>query len=243
MPPPAIRAVLFDKDGTLLDFARTWGPINRDAALFAARGNATLADELLALGGQDPVTGAMRPGSPLAAGTHVEVAELFAARLGPAAPRALADAIARIFTEGGARHAVLARGVEVTLAALANRGLALGVATNDTAAGLDASLGRHAGVLERLCFRAGCDSGFGAKPEPGMVLAFAAATGVPVGAVAVIGDSTHDMEMARRAGAGLAIGVLGGTSGATALAPRADHVIDELQHALPLLGVSRGGQV
>ena len=32
-----IRAVLFDKDGTLLDYHRTWGPINLAAAEIAAR--------------------------------------------------------------------------------------------------------------------------------------------------------------------------------------------------------------
>ncbi len=31
-----IRGVLFDKDGTLLDYWKTWVPINRTIAMFAA---------------------------------------------------------------------------------------------------------------------------------------------------------------------------------------------------------------
>lgn len=153
----AIRAVLFDKDGTLLDYVRTWQPINREIAFFAARGNQVLADALLEIGGQDPMTGAVRPGSPLAAGTHDEVAAVFARHLGPATPPDLAASIARIFTEGGARHAVLADDTRSTLARLARAGLVLGVASNDTRDGIVASLGRHAGVLEHFEFLAGCD--------------------------------------------------------------------------------------
>ena len=32
----AIRGILFDKDGTIIDYWRTWVPINREAALYAA---------------------------------------------------------------------------------------------------------------------------------------------------------------------------------------------------------------
>ena len=34
----AIRCILFDKDGTIIDSWRTWVPINRAAALYAASG-------------------------------------------------------------------------------------------------------------------------------------------------------------------------------------------------------------
>lgn len=223
-----IRAVLFDKDGTLLDYARTWTPINREVALLAARGDARLADLLLDIGGQDPISGAVRAGSPLAAGTHDEIAEAFAAHLGPATPPGLAAAIADVFSTGGAKHAVLVDDALPTLAQLTASGLVLGVASNDTHAGIEASLGRHPGVLEHFAFLAGCDSGYGAKPGPGMVLAFAAAMDIPAGSIAVVGDAVHDLEMALRAGAGMRIGVCGGTSPRAALSPLADHVLERL---------------
>ena len=33
---PQIAGILFDKDGTLLDFDASWGPVNREVALMAA---------------------------------------------------------------------------------------------------------------------------------------------------------------------------------------------------------------
>ena len=62
-----IRAVLFDKDGTLLDYHRTWGPINLAAAELAAAGDRNLADRLLSLGGMERASMVTRPGSLLAA--------------------------------------------------------------------------------------------------------------------------------------------------------------------------------
>jgi phosphoglycolate phosphatase len=237
--PRGIRAVLFDKDGTLLDYARTWVPINRDIATFAARGDVALATTLLEIGGQDPVTGAVRPGSPLAAGTHDEIADTFSRHLGTETPPGLAAAIARIFTEGGARHAVLVDDARPTLARLTAAGMILGVASNDTQDGIMASLGRHTGILDHFVFLAGCDSGHGAKPEPGMVHAFAAAAGIPPVAVAVVGDAVHDLEMGKRAGAGLKVGVCGGTSSAADLAPLADHVISRLSDLPAVLATAR----
>jgi len=230
-----IRAVLFDKDGTLLDYARTWTPINREVALLAARGDVRLAATLLALGGQDPLTGSIEPGSPLAAGTHHEVADVFAAHLGAATPPDLASAIQHAFETGGARHAALVDDAQATITHLSAAGLILGVASNDTAGGIAASLGRHPGLLDHFRFLAGCDSGHGAKPEPGMALAFAAATGINPREIAVVGDAVHDLEMGRRAGYGLRVGVTGGTSPSAALQPHADVVIDRLADIVALL--------
>lgn len=227
-----IRGILLDKDGTLIDYWRTWVPINREAALFAAGGDAALADELLALGGHDPVTDVVAAGTVLAAGSLDEIAATFAARLGGRTPASLAAGIDRVFRDGGARHAVLVDGAAEVIERLAAMGFRLGVATNDTAAGLDASLGRFPALLERLEFRAGCDSGHGAKPGPGMVVAFARATGLKSSEIAVVGDAVHDLEMGRRAGARLRIGVLGGTSRRADLEPHADVVLDSIA-ALP----------
>ena len=231
-----IRGVLFDKDGTLLDYWRTWGPINREVARYAAGGDPTLADDLLRLGGHDPATDHITPGSVLAAGSHDEVAALFAERLRARTPPNLAREIERIFREGGARHSVLIDGIEPVLDALQRAGLRLGVATNDSAGGLAASLGRHAGLIERFAFFVGCDSGHGAKPAPGMAIAFAQATGLEPREIAVVGDAVHDLEMGRRAGAGLKIGVLGGTSAHADLAPHADVVLARLSELPAVLG-------
>lgn len=205
-----VRAILFDKDGTIIDYWATWLPINREVALFAARGDAALADTLLRAGGQDPKLNTVAPGTPLAAGSVEEIAEVFAAELGQRTPPRLAHEIDRIFQEGGARFSALIAGAAECVVEMERRGFLLGLATNDSAGGMRASLAAH-GLLPRFRFLAGCDSGHGAKPGPGMALAFATAVGIEPREMAVVGDNAHDLEMGRRAGAGLLVGVLCGT--------------------------------
>ena len=53
----AIQAILFDKDGTLIDYHKSWEPTNRRAAALASGGDAELALRLLERGGTDePMT-------------------------------------------------------------------------------------------------------------------------------------------------------------------------------------------
>ena len=66
----------------------------------------------------------------------------------------------------------------------------------------------------------------------GMLQAFCNATGHAPGAVVMVGDTPHDLEMGRRAGAGLLVGVLTGTGERTDLLPLADVVLPSLA-ALP----------
>ncbi len=93
----AIRGLLFDKDGTILDFYKTWVPINRDLALDAAGGDAVLAAELLRAGGNDPDTDIIAPGAVLSAAGIVAIAACFADAMGPRAPTDLVDIVAAEF--------------------------------------------------------------------------------------------------------------------------------------------------
>src|ERR1700754_1844258 len=78
----AVRAVLFDKDGTLFDFYKTWGPVTEAAALAVADGDQVKANQILVGSGKDPTTGRYRPGSPIASGSNQEIAQLWADLLG-----------------------------------------------------------------------------------------------------------------------------------------------------------------
>jgi phosphoglycolate phosphatase len=81
----------------------------------------------------------------------------------------------------------------------------------------------------------GADSVKRPKPFGDMIHAFADAVGINTREVAMVGDNPHDMETAHDAGAGLAIGVLSGTSAADHLAPLADHVIGTIAELPGLL--------
>ena len=69
-----IRGILFDKDGTLLDFNSTWVPVNRAAALTVAGGDSGIARYLLEECGQDEAAGRVMAGTLLAVGTTTEIA-------------------------------------------------------------------------------------------------------------------------------------------------------------------------
>ena len=58
-----------------------------------------------------------------------------------------------------------------------------------------------------------------------MAEAFCRATGLPARALAVVGDTTADLGMARAAGAGLALAVLTGATPPPLLAALADRVL------------------
>jgi phosphoglycolate phosphatase len=109
---------------------------------------------------------------------------------------------------------------------LRDRGYRLGIATMDSEAAahqaMDKFDARHA--LDFIC---GFDTGHGMKPGGGMVTAFAKLIGLPASAIAVVGDSPHDMHMARAGGAGRAIGVLTGVSSKEALLESGAHVVLE----------------
>ena len=229
-----IRGVLFDKDGVLIDFAATWDPVNRLLAEEIAGGDPVLATRLLVAGGYDGGTGRLRPGTVLAAGTPPEVAAAWIEHLPARDEAALAAEVDRFFDATSPELVVPLLDVAALFARLKGRGLALGVATNDSELGARRGLARLGG-LERLDFLAGYDSGHGAKPAPGMAEAFCRATGLAAGEIAVVGDNLHDLEMGRAAGAGLRIGVRSGTGDPAALAGAAHHLIDSVAELEELL--------
>jgi phosphoglycolate phosphatase len=227
----AIRGILLDKDGTIIDYWQTWVPINREAALYAAQGDKALADELLRLGGHNPATDRVAPGTPLAAGDFVDIAEAFAAHPRVAAADRLTAGIEHIFCQGGAKHSALISGARGTIVELKRRGFRVGVATNDSAGGLKASLAQH-DILDLFDYTVGCDSGLGSKPDPRMVHGFCTAVNVPAREVAMVGDAVHDLAMGRAAGAGLTVGVLSGTSAREDLEDYADLILPSINELL-----------
>jgi phosphoglycolate phosphatase len=219
-----MRGILFDKDGTLLDFEATWTPILTRLALEVAGGDQTRATALLDAGGLDPATGRFRAGSAIGAGTTRTIAGLWHPAVAPAERARRVAAMDRAFHDHGARNSVALPGVAEALAALAVEGYVLGVVTNDTTAAARVALA-GTGLLPHFARVIGYDAVTHAKPAPDMVLAFATTENIAPAEIAVVGDNLHDLEMARAAGAGLVVGVTSGNSSAADLAPHADVVL------------------
>jgi phosphoglycolate phosphatase len=115
--------------------------------------------------------------------------------------------------------------------------LKLGLATNDTEAPARAHLA-GAGVLDLFDFVAGCDSGWGGKPAPGQLLAFAGRVGVDPARSVMVGDSLHDLHAGRDAGMKRAA-VLTGIAEAAELAPHADVVLPDISHLAAWIDAQR----
>jgi phosphoglycolate phosphatase-like HAD superfamily hydrolase len=223
-----IDLVIFDKDGTLIDFDAMWSPwiVELTRRLGSLTGVAVAAG-LYAELGFDPVTGRTIAGAPLAV---LPMAEL---------RRATADVLVHAgVPEGTAADAVaqawfvpdpVATALPIThlprlFGELRRRGLRVAVATSDDRRPTEltmAGLGVEALVDAYVC----ADDGLAVKPAPDMVLDVCERLGVKPARAAVVGDSRADLAMGRAAGAGRVIGVLSGVSSRADLEPLADAVL------------------
>lgn len=225
-----IAAVLFDKDGTLFDFHATWGAWTAFLVHELAGGEAQRAAHLAGVMGYQLAERRFRPESPVIAGTPQDLAALLLPHLPGNTAASLMDRMNALAADAPMAEAVP---LAPLMAGLRARGLRLGVATNDAEAPARAHLSA-VGVIEAFDFVAGFDSGHGAKPAPGMLLAFAERVGVAPARVAMVGDSLHDLAAGRAAGM-ITVGVLTGLAAADDLAPMADVVVPDIGHLPALL--------
>ncbi|MFK0331332.1 HAD family hydrolase [Rhizobium sp. NPDC090275] len=229
----AIKGILFDKDGTLLDYDESWLPVNRELARIAARDDAALADRLLLACGMDPVTGHIVPDSLLAAGNTRQISDGLVAAGSTVPVEELTVRLDELFSHA-ADFSVPVTDLAAFFARLHARGFKLGVASSDNERSIRQTAKRF-GFAEYIDYVAGYDSGHGTKPEPGMVLGFCAATGLDPSEVAVVGDNNHDLHMGRNAKVGLTVAVLTGTGSRETLAAASDHCLNDITELEGLL--------
>ena len=221
-----IRAILFDKDGTLVDFQRTWGPATHTVLTQLCNGDRGAFDRLATVSLYDAAERRLLPGSPVVIETTYGYGKLWAEALGVPLTAEFVDQIDRMYFQTTLDHLTPIGDVKALLGALAARGLRLGLMTNDADANTRAQIQRL-GLDRLLEFIAAYDSGFGAKPSPDPVLAFAAFAKVDPAEIAVVGDTAHDLVAARAAGS-VAVGVLSGPIPRGQLEPHADVLLGSI---------------
>ena len=172
--------LVFDWDGTLADStALIAGAIQqacRDMGL--AVPDDTTARHVIGLGQRDSiqyVAPALEPQQ------HSQFTERFGAHY------MLGDAAIPLFA-----------GVPAMLTELATRGHQLAVATGKSRRGLARALAQH-GIAHHFVVTRCADEGF-PKPHPDMLLTLMEQAAVPPEQTLMIGDTTHDVQLARNAG-------------------------------------------
>lgn len=221
-----IAGVVFDKDGTLFDFRQSWGRWTRAMLAELSTGPEHSADLARALD-FDPETGAFGPESPVVWATSHEIAAAIRPHLPGISMASLVNRMNAMAVEAEMIPAVPLRPL---FTELKDRGLMIGLATNDVEGAARAHLAAN-GIDDLFDFVAGSDSGHGAKPEPGMLLAFAKFQGLSPAEVLMVGDSRHDLLAGRAAGM-RPVGVLTGPAGEAELAPLAEVILADIG-ALP----------
>jgi phosphoglycolate phosphatase len=185
--------------------------------------------------GKDPATGKYAPSSPIAAGSNREIVEVWCGLIQRADVDDVYQHVSGMFLEHQKNGIEPVIDLDLFFGRLKARGLRLGVATMDSEKAARTAMLR-AKATHHLDFICGYDTGHGVKPLGGMVEAFARQVGVALPHLAVVGDSPHDMHMARAGKAGRAIGVLTGVSPREALLEAGAHaVIDSIAELEALL--------
>lgn len=227
-----LRAILFDKDGTFVDFQATWGPtVHWVMRRMAGDDEAKLA-RLVDVNHFDVETGRIRPTSPIIASSSADYGVAWAAALGEAPDQVFFSRMDAFFMEATLKNITAIGEPGAMFAELAREGYTLGVVTNDSEGSARAHCARL-GLTDHFRAILGYDSGHGRKPTPGQIEAFNRIHGFAPEETALVGDTLHDVHAAKAAGA-TAIAVLSGFAREEDFAGEADHILPDIM-ALPAL--------
>ncbi len=221
---------MFDKDGTLFDFEKTWNSWTSRILTEVSKQSDVSISALADAIDFDLKTGKLLPQSIVIAGTHRQVTAALHTKLSNWDFEHLESFLLD--------YVIKTRQYEVVplqkyFRKLKSEGLLLGVMTNDAERGAQAHLA-EAGILDLLDFVAGSDTGFGCKPAPEPLLAFAKITGLKPHEIAMVGDSLHDLQAAQAAGM-MRIAVLTGMASEDELKKHADLVLPSIANLSDLI--------
>ncbi|MCJ8012623.1 HAD family hydrolase [Paenibacillus sp. KQZ6P-2] len=217
-----IKGILFDKDGTLMDFYSGWVPVGTGIADLLVE-DVGLKDDPSAKASLLESIGlhgdTIDPAGILAGGTTQEMAEAFVRvlrdkQVNPDKLEHLEDWLTRELhqlTLSNRHNLRPTADLHLLLGNLRRYGLKLGIATADDLESTKFFL-ELAGVTDYFDF-IGTSDYYEKKPNPCMLRAFCEVGNMSAEEVAVVGDTVTDMRFARNSAAGVAIGVLSGVSG------------------------------
>lgn len=228
-----IKAIIFDKDGTIADFSATFNKATKLVLDEICQGDPQLLELAAEAVDYDLSTNTIGNKSVIIAGTGIDIAETLSSVLPIDDVEEYGTGLDEMFGEICLNTVELLSGVKPALEALDEAGFVLGVGTNDSEE--NAINQMEALDIDHLFESiSGADSGYGAKPQSGMIDAFVESLGLKPHQVLMVGDSIHDMQAGKAAGV-KTCAVETGPATRAELLPHADMVlasIAELPNAL-----------
>jgi len=234
------RLIIFDKDGTLIDFSATWVPLIRKRVAFLlkvlGRDDKELEALLLRSWGIDPISGRVNPRGPCPVSPRsdeIVIGTMALYQQGypwDESKQWVAQAFDEADADGDWREQVVPiQGIRTILTQLRESGFLTALATNDERKDTEVIL-QHLGMesLFDIILCAGEVSP--PKPHPETILTICRQLSVTPQETIVIGDTVTDMIMGRKAGVALTVGILeGGVTPREELEKVADIVVNSIK--------------
>lgn len=227
------QLVIFDKDGTLIDFNSTWIPwVTALAKSLEIHGcDFDVARKLYKVVGYCDKTNTVNDSSLLAYASMDKLKkEIELMLLDSGVSRSdVDDLLHKCWTNVNCGNPSPTTDLVELFTCLREVGIKLAVCTSDSRASTEAALRKL--CVAHLVDAVVCsdDENMEAKPSPRGVLKICADLGKEPSETVVIGDSTFDMLMAKSAGVGHVVGVLTGVGTKKELSQFADVVIDNVE--------------
>ena len=251
-----IRGIIFDKDGTIIDFYTLWLPVVEGVAEDILDELTSLSNcdensssrvkrDMLKIVGLDPIEEKIDPDGNLASASVERTARQLAGYLQKedlsliAREDILIDEIMEVM-ESAAGGAEFEKNLQETadlhelFSRLRKRNIYLGLVTADSRSST-LTIMRELEITDYFDFVACGDDSRAEKPDPAAVEEFCRKFELTPDEVMFVGDTPTDMKTARNAGVGLAVGVLCGVGRREDLESLADVLVETPDEVLQLL--------
>ena len=223
--------IIFDKDGTLIDFNFMWASWVTELSHRLVRStNCALANMLYRAIGYDEANARVIAGSPLAAHSMANLRELTirvaqdAGLSRQAAEQAVAESW---FIPDPVAMARPVADLPRVFSTLRARNILTAIATSDDRAPTEITL-KALGIAPYVNALVSADDDLPNKPAPDMLLHICRLLDVEPSHTAMVGDSVADMQAAEAAGIPFRIGVLSGVTSRELLAPYVQVVLSDI---------------